>query len=292
MRHLLLLCPFLSSLLFFSRVFASSEQAPISHSSPSTFREATIADLDDITTVNVDAFKPGSAWKYVRQFEDKVGSEYTWNCQREALRQVFVNASELYNATLFNVISVPDATSTRGERVVSFAAWNFAMAGPTSSDRPFSDQTSTWKQAMSGLFRGLDRVAGSSSSPFNCSAHLDMNLTRALQYSNTMQAAERKYLLEPFARQLELGLLATHPDWDGNGFAARHLHWGKAKLAELSHGLEASEDQMPITLMGTPAGYPLYRSEGFETLHNVTIERLDGEGVLWLAAMKYDGQGK
>lgn len=297
MRRPISLSSFLLSLFFFPHAFAVPEQAPILDSSPVTLREATIDDLDDITTVYVDAFKVGSAWKYVRQFADEVGPEYTWNCLREACHQVFLNASELSNATIINVISAPDTTSKRGEKVVSFAAWNFARVGPTSGNRFFSDKfsTSRWAQAtmMSGFFPDLASATGSSTgraSPFNCSAHLDMNMTRALDYSNAMQAAERTYLFEPFARQLELSLLATHPDWDGHGFAARHLHWGKAKLAELNDGLEAFENRMPITLMGTPSGYPLYCSEGFEKLHNVTIERLDGEGLLWVEAMKYDGQ--
>jgi hypothetical protein len=111
-----------------------------------------------------------------------------------------------------------------------------------------------------------------------------MNMTRALPLSKRSEEAQDTYLRSALGPQLYLGLLATHPGWDGNGFGAEQLRWGKAQLGRLGGG----GGGLPLTLMASPAGYPLYARKGFEGLKNVTIERLDGKGVFWLEAMKFE----
>ncbi|KAL1847260.1 hypothetical protein Daus18300_013995 [Diaporthe australafricana] len=236
--------------------------------------------LDDITTVFIDAFKPSPVFNYIRQFADEAGMGYTWTCQRDGYLALFQQQALDYR---FQVITVPDSTSDSGEKVVSFSIWDFSRTVDDSEDG------SSLPSLSSRVFLGFSQTTQSSVnnrliSCFNCSEHLDMNLTRAIHYQQVMEDVERKYLTEPFGAQLYLGLLATHPSWDGNGFAAQHLHWGKAQL-ELLRGPVGG--RMPMTLLATPAGYPLYTSEGFEGLKNATIERLDGKGLFWNKALKY-----
>jgi hypothetical protein len=59
-----------------------------------------------------------------------------------------------------------------------------------------------------------------------------------------------------------------------------NLHWG-FELANTS--------KIPVTLIATPAGYPLYDDIGFRGIKNITIETLDGwgNGLLWFEAMEY-----
>lgn len=45
-------------------------------------------------------------------------------------------------------------------------------------------------------------------------------MTRANHLEEILASAEQEYLREPLGPQLQLSLLATHPEWDGNGFAA------------------------------------------------------------------------
>lgn len=259
----------------------SPPQAPLTDTAPSHLRRATLDDADDITTVFVDAFKVWDAWKYVYQFEDQVDPAYTWTCARDMFRNTWLNQTGPY-ANIFNVIAVPDDASPTGDKVVSIAYWNLAFvnATPTDESLPPPHPMSLFGSELAG---GL-----ASASKFDCAANLDANLTRARQVHGAMEEANEKLLHGRFAPLLELALLATHPDWDGNGFAARHLRWGKAKLAELNRAREPSEARLPITLMATPAGYPLYVSEGFESLRNVTVERFDGKGVVWQEAMKFE----
>lgn len=48
---------------------------------------------------------------------------------------------------------------------------------------------------------------------------------------------------------------------------------------------------MPVTLLATPAGYPLYDSLGFESVENATISMLDGLGELWFEVMRWGVEG-
>lgn len=267
-----------------SLAFAAPQQTPITGPIiPFTFRNATFEDIDDITTVYLDAFRNAEATRYVRQFADK-DPEYTWTCQREAFKRVLLNP-QAQGPIVVKVISVPDLSLPRKERVVSIAAWVYGYLQQDSD-------TSLLSASFTGLHSGLFSTPVGNNVPnemkFDCNAHLDMNMTRAQHLERALTEAQNDYLTKPYGPQFFLGLLATHPKWDGNGFAARHLHWGKEILAELNQAPEHSDHRLPLTLIGTPAGYPLYISEGFEGVKNITIERLDGEGVLWCEAMKYE----
>ncbi|KAF3767216.1 hypothetical protein M406DRAFT_69378 [Cryphonectria parasitica EP155] len=255
-------------------------QAPLSDTVPFTLRDAHIDDVDEFNVVNYEAFIRSEAWQYIYQFADEVGSEYTLACQRQFVEKLIRDDTKRYK---LRVLTVPDSSSDRGERVVSISGWDYGKTG--TPDQPSLSSSSLMMSEGAFLLRGGDFESGTT---FNCSAHLDVNTTREADYVNKINSAVRKNIVEPFSQYLYLGLLATHPDWDGNGFAAEHLHWGKAEVAKLNHEGEGGDKRMPIMLLGTPAGYPLYVSEGFEGLKNVTIERLDGKDPLWYEVMKLD----
>jgi len=49
---------------------------------------------------------------------------------------------------------------------------------------------------------------------------------------------------------------------------------------------------MPVTLLSSPAGYPLYDSLGFESVKNATVGMLDGLGELWFEVMRWGWEGE
>ncbi|ETS82529.1 hypothetical protein PFICI_04405 [Pestalotiopsis fici W106-1] len=218
---------------------------------PFEFRAATIDDIDDMVTVFIEAFSVSPAWQYIHQFEDAYPG-YTWHCTRDSWRDSYEKSGS--NAT-FRVISVPDETAASGSRVVSFSIWEFNKTGGSDANRQsiwsMGNRTPSWA---------------------NCSAHLDVNMTRVEDYVKQGAEAEDKYLNDVYDCQDYLALLATHPKWDGNGFAAVHLQWGMAL---------ADKTAIPTTLLATPAGYPLYKSLGFKDIYNQSINRLDGKGTFW-----------
>ncbi|ETS73057.1 hypothetical protein PFICI_15232 [Pestalotiopsis fici W106-1] len=232
----------------------SLDQIPLSNVA-FVFRNATADDAGDIATVTIDAFSTAPYWDYLHQFQDKYPG-YAWQCARDVYKSVLEDDSP--DAYVFKVIAVPDRTARSGSRVVSFSVWDFNRTGMPDS---------TFASLM---FGGTG----------NCSQRLDTNTTRVDHYYKSILESEKKYLDAVFKHQVYVGGLATHPQWDGHGFAKTHLDWGM----EIADNLG-----LPTTLTGTEAGHPLYKSVGFEDLHNTTIERLDGKGIIWHEVMKYSG---
>jgi hypothetical protein len=219
---------------------------------PFIFREAKIEDAADFTDVFIDAFSTASDWSYIHQFEDEYPG-YRWRCVHEAMKELIGGNS---TTIVLRVIAVPDPTAQSGSRVVSLSAWDF-------------------NKTSSNIIMLQPSVLADQS---NCSQQLDINQTRLDHKQKYMREAEKVYLDDVYPRQVYLGGLATHPKWDGNGFAKVHLDWGMALADKIG---------LPTTLLASPAGYPLYTSVGFESLHNATIERLDGKGTIWFEVMKY-----
>ncbi|KAF4549534.1 Hypothetical protein D9617_21g097550 [Elsinoe fawcettii] len=227
-----------------------------------TLRPMVGDDLDDVTTVVIDAFKPSAAWNYTH-LNDRDYTEYTWHCTR---REIEAQWRRFENDTAFvNVITVPTKEEQDGEkrqRVVSIAAWRWIL--PTSSGDalyPFMP----WPK------RSRDET--------RCSQHLDSNITRTLDAQRQLDLGMERYIYSSDKPQLYLNVLATHPDWDGHGFAASQLRVGVEK---------AKVKNDPVTLFATPAGYPLYTGLGFTSMANLTITKLDRLGSLWFEYMQFD----
>jgi hypothetical protein len=239
------------------------------------FRPAIKEDIDDITTVFVDAFSPGPVWQYAIP-EYQRWKDYTWHCAQAALKQQWDNLDT--DTTFIQVVAVPDtnASNERNERVVAFGTWvlkerdNTVTSAKEHSSQIFQIGTRDWKSQLD---------TSNTSSKYNCSANLDRNQTRTADFERQFRAKTR-FLDKAYPKQLYLNTLATHPDWDGYGFAVMNLHWG-FELANTS--------KIPVTLIATPAGYPLYDDIGFRGIKNITIETLDGwgNGLLWFEAMEY-----
>jgi hypothetical protein len=241
------------------------------------FRDAIKEDIDDIITVLLDAFSPSLAWQYTMP-EYQRYKDYTRYCLRESLAQQW---DDIDTDTIFvKVVAVPDATASggRNERVVAVSAWALTARNATATS---ATQCNVAQMLQHGPPLCASQFgATDNNSRYNCSAELDTNQTRAADLDRQLDEAKTRYIDEVYPKQLYLGSLATHPDWDGHGFAALSLHWG----IELAKALEE-----PVTLIATPAGYPLYNDTRFRSLKNVSIETLHGweGGSLWYEMMVY-----
>lgn len=260
---------------------ADQQQIPLGSSSsslgiPYVFRDAVPSDLNDITTVVLDAFAPAPHTRYVYQFRDQY-PEYHRECMWKAI------GSELFqigrNEFIAKVIAIDDP-GRGASRVVSVGVWSVYTPEDTRVAR-----TSTLFGNLFRLSLPLEErapstlaIGGDQNSGFHCSAHLDINMTRALDVQMKVNDA-RMYLDKMYGRYPYLHLLATHPNFDGNGFGAAQCEWGMELAREMTQN---------VTLIATPAGFPLYRSLGFRDVKNVTIEMFDGLGMLWYEAMSYD----
>jgi hypothetical protein len=232
----------------------------------SHFRDIELRDIPAITTIFIEAFSPGATWHYLMpDLQHRKAEVYT--CLNAQIEQGWQTRHT--NLTLGKVITVPrskSASEQGGEELpVSFSIWNIRSQANDDTATNLSTLSPSLLLAKCGLWPpGTD-------------------LARAMDYARQESAYNREYFEEAYPHQLYLKLLATHPDWDGNGFGARNPEWGKKLSREL-------EPVMPVTLFATPAGYPLYDSLGFESVKNATIAMLDGLGELWFEVMRWEGK--
>lgn len=253
-------------------------------------RNATLADVDAITDIIVDAFTPAPEQQYVLQFLDKY-RQYHWECQRQEVVNIIEAASE-DEEIYINVIDAPVNDDSDGMKPVALAGWVLKTHGHSTTEHPLLHRLSTLAcpQPVSTASLAISDMAG------NCHLHLDMNLTRALQWEYEFNPYEEHYIEEAYDRQVYLALLATHPDYDGRGFGAAHCEWGK-QLArrwerDLSKGT-GKEERGNVTLMATPRGYELYSTIGFEKIANLSFMRVEGDEpkeLTWQEVMFYQGE--
>ncbi|KAM0719326.1 hypothetical protein Q7P37_005231 [Cladosporium fusiforme] len=240
------------------------QQHPLTPPLHPTFRDIQPSDLPSIVTLYISAFRPSAAWHYTMPEFDKYASQIHACLSAQAAQEW---AARNPNTTFGNVITVPTANG-QGEQAVAVAIWQIRN-NETLNHAPTQDQ-------KANLFNPPFLTTSASTTP-SCPG---INTTRLNDANAQTAAIERQYLHSLAPSQLYLNLLATHPSWDGHGFGARHITWGQEFAQSLGY---------PLTLLATPAGYPLYASLGFTGLKNATVEMLDGLGELWFEVMEWDG---
>lgn len=242
------------------------------------FRDLRYHDLPAVTTVVVDAFLPSAMWAYLFYPDGpEPHRRDIWDCI-----YVQIEASWPYNHTKTHVkvIAVPDPDETEereeSDIAIALAVWN-VRSGEDDEMKEEEGHASFFSPTLFPF-------------PFHPTALLEtclipkgINITRALDAASQTTAIDRKYFGSTTypQGQLLLNLLATHPSWDGHGFAAKHLRWGME--------LAKRELELPVTLLATPAGWPVYDGLGFEGVANETVRRLDEGEELWFEVMKWEG---
>lgn len=232
----------------------------------------------------VDAFAPSRHWNYVYQFR-KQNPEYHWECVRREIESAFLPRNE--KKFDINVIDdfVDDGDGGVVEKAVSVGIWQAKgeedHGGQGDEVWPFASFP-RWPGTQNGEGqRHGDQADAKGQQILNCSAHFDVNLTRVVHCNAELGAYQRKYLDDVYPRQMYLNLLATHPDFDGRGYGAAQVEWGKSR--------ERSDDAgRNITLIATPAGYELYKMIEFEKMKNLTLTTVEGEMLSWFEVMAWD----
>lgn len=213
---------------------------------------------------------------------------------REEVREI-MEEIERGAPGVIKVIAVPDGDGDgHGEKVVSFAVWQFVNESTDEFDGGFDGSASNLRASIAAqhlwsIFpsppantdsnTNQDPDSNPSNPPFNCTPHHDTNLTRLHSIQSQESAAISTYLTPSYPTRLYLALLATHPDYDGHGYAAAQVRLGLAWAVK--HGL-------PVTLLATPAGYPVYKGVEFQGVQNVTIGFFDGLGEEWEEVMVWE----
>ena len=89
-----------------------------------------------------------------------------------------------------------------------------------------------------------------------------------MDFDQKLSKAHNKYLNDVYgANQFYLAVLATHPDFQGHGYAERLVLSGIDMAPTM--GLDV------VTLIATPMGEPVYFSLGFQSIANFSVTSID-----------------
>jgi predicted N-acetyltransferase YhbS len=242
----------------------STKNAHTNNNLKTHFRDIQPADLPAITTILVEAFSPSATWHYLMPDLQHHKPE-VWTCLHAQVEYAWETRN---TSTSFGKIITVIQEEDQEEIPASFSLWTIRHR---EKDSPSTSTTTSFFSPQS-IFSALHDP---------CPIPPGTNLTRALKFARQNAAVEHKYFDLPYAHRFNLNLLATHPSWDGNGFGARHVQWGQNFSLTL-------EPKMPVTLLASPAGYPLYDSLGFESVKNATMPMLDDLGQLWFEVMDWN----
>ncbi|CAH0037033.1 unnamed protein product [Clonostachys rhizophaga] len=101
-----------------------------------------------------------------------------------------------------------------------------------------------------------------------CTRRRDWNPRHVEAFPRAVRAAsDEKFDSRYGEKQVHLQILGTHPDYQRRGAASTLLRYGIQ---------QAREEKLPITLLASPMGQPLYATFGFEDRGKVFVQ-LDGE---------------
>lgn len=249
-------------------------------------RNATLQDLDNVASVLASAFAGSPAWNYGYQFR-KISPEYHLYCLRKDIRQQFLRMD--VQRTWAKVLELRDPDRDGQTEVVSVAVWKLLdqrggtdrEGGLESRERSLSSPWMDFRRITTEAAQLItgDDESGSATEPFDCSLHLDANITRLNDFQQQLQIQRRPYIEDAYPVQLYLEELATHPHWQGHGYAEQLVRWGMSEAQRRKLG--------PVTLVSTPAGHDIYRRLGFIDLGEVLVRRLDGAAKLWFEAMRW-----
>ena len=90
-----------------------------------TLRDATIADLDDMTEIMCSAMPMDPAWNYRFPRRKEFPEDY-WRCAREDMKRILDPGSRSHRSV--KVITIP-RTDGKGERAVALAVWELPFLG-------------------------------------------------------------------------------------------------------------------------------------------------------------------
>ncbi|KAK1832992.1 acyl-CoA N-acyltransferase [Podospora conica] len=207
-----------------------------------TLRSATLRDLDAITNLGLASLHDDPVWPYRfpwARIYPKVHYKYSRIRFEEYLESVDMGLIQCM------VIEIPDEDDPSASKIIAFSMWSLPKSWrPTDGTEP-----------------GIKR-------PSDHPERRDASAARMLEFRKELAMAKKLYFDPEFGdEQLNLMILATHPDYRRRGAATALLHWGME---------EAEIKGVGVTLFSSPMGLPLYRKNGFEQVGMVHVQ-VDGE---------------
>ncbi|KAH8682703.1 hypothetical protein BX600DRAFT_522179 [Xylariales sp. PMI_506] len=214
-------------------------------------RAATLADLEAITELALAALPDDPFWLYrYPRAKDYPDDHYKYS--RIRFEEYLHNVEAGTYAAM-----VVEAASEEGQHTTKLIAM------------------SMW--ALPGLLSpGAQQIPGMKP-PTDHVERRDANPARMLEFRKVFNAAKSRYFDKVYGnRQLNLLMLATHPEYRRQGAATMLMKWGMER---------AERNDVALSLFASPMGSLVYTKLGFKKLAVVHVQVADEEEFKELPAM-------
>ncbi|KAI1326692.1 hypothetical protein F5Y16DRAFT_400192 [Xylariaceae sp. FL0255] len=198
-----------------------------------TLREANLNDLDQITSLGLAALHDDPIWPYrFPRAGEYPGDHFKYS--RLRFSEYLENAKQgVYAVMVIEALSEKDSIE---KEIIAMSFW-----------------------ALPGY-----HLPKTVKSPSDHPERRDADPTRMAEFRKVVGRAKKTYFDEVFGdAQINLMILATHPDYRRLGAAAMLLDWGQEK---------ARAEHVAVTLFSSPMGYPLYVKKGFTKVTSVRVQ--------------------
>ncbi|KAJ8121014.1 hypothetical protein O1611_g10213 [Lasiodiplodia mahajangana] len=214
-------------------------------------RAASLADLDEITSLGIASLHDDPIWPYrfpkAKQYHDD-HIKYS----RIRFSEYLENAESGVYAAM--VVEAPSKEDASKKKIIAMSMW--CLPG---YHLPKSDASVQVKK------------------PSDHPERRDADPARMVEFRNQIGQAKKNWFDQVYGdKQLNLMILATHPDYRRLGAAAKLVKWGQDK---------AKTEQATVTLFSSPMGYPLYSKVGFTVVGTVHVQVEEDDAFIDLPAM-------
>ncbi|PVH85482.1 hypothetical protein DL98DRAFT_511531, partial [Cadophora sp. DSE1049] len=204
-------------------------------------RLATLDDLPEITDIVIKAFETDPEWNYRYPRRHDFPEDH-FNCTKEPFRQTLESGGGKEDAAhVMFVVTAKARDSAKRGKPIAVAVWEHQ---PLNGTQPEIDTR----------FRTDSR----------CAKRRDMNQAHSAEFNRVIFGAKKERFDDKYGTtQMHLEIIATHPDFQGQGAGSNLMDWGLKT---------ASHENRVITLLASPGAAGFYTHLGFDILFNLTIQ--------------------
>jgi hypothetical protein len=241
-----------------------------------SIRTATLADLDSMLEIGLEAMPLDPQWSW--RFPGRLKfPEDTRKFTQMKYREFLENKSGNWLVLLAERIS---ENISKKPRAIAFAVWdipNLSRSQSRSRRRSYGRQRNI-SSHVAYYFPVLE-TCQSAHRPVPVTARRDGHAKRMRSWTQTTSSAKAQIFDRRYGRQqFQLQILATHPAFHRQGAATALCGWGLGT---------ARREGMAVSVFASPMGRLLYSRLGFMTLANVTIGVEGEKEYIDLTAMVY-----
>ncbi|KAI1131698.1 hypothetical protein F5Y10DRAFT_261859 [Nemania abortiva] len=216
-----------------------------------TVRAATLADLDEITSLGIASLHDDPIWPYRFPKANEYRDDHI-KYSRIRFSEYLENADNgVYAAMVVEALSKENPAV---KKIIAMSMWQLPGYHLPKTDAPVQVKK-----------------------PSDHTERRDADPARMTEFRNQIGQAKKNWFDKVYGdAQLNLMILATHPDYRRLGAAAKLVKWGQDK---------AKRERVAVTLFASPMGYPLYSKVGFTVVGSIHVQVEGDDAFIDLPAM-------